>query len=115
MFGSMGNILRTYAIILRDRFQIVLLNWQSPNWCHIKAGIPQGSILGPIFEGLSSVAKLFADDTSFSSVVHDPITTSLSLNEDFLKTNQWAYHWKMFLNPDTSKQAQEMAFSRKEI
>ena len=48
-------------------------------------------------------------------VVHDPITTSLSLNEDFLKTNQWAYHWKMFLNPDTSKQAQEMAFSRKEI
>ena len=66
----------------------------------MKAGVPQGSILGPIFffiyindlpEGLTSVAKLFADKTSLFSVVHDPKTTSLSLNEDFLKINQWTY------------------------
>ena len=36
-------------------------------------------------KGLTPVAKLFAADTSLFSVVHDPKTTSLSLNEDLLK------------------------------
>ena len=52
-------------------------------------------------EGLRSVAKLFADDTSLFSVVLDPKIISLSLNEDLLKINQWAYRWKMLFNPDT--------------
>ena len=34
---------------LSNRFQRVALNKESSNWCHIKAGIPQGSILGPLF------------------------------------------------------------------
>ena len=59
-----------------------------------------------------SVAKLFQGDTSLFSVVHDPKITSLSLNEDLLKINKWAYQWEMF-NPDTSKQTQEVVFSRK--
>ena len=52
---------------------------------------------------------MFQGDTS---VVHDPKITSLSLNEDLLKINKWAYQWEMF-NPDTSKQTQEVVFSRK--
>ena len=36
-----------------------------------------------------------------------------ALNNDLLKINNWAYQWKMSFNPDPSKQAQEMIFSRK--
>ena len=42
-------------------------------------------------------------------------SSSVSLNNDLLKIYQWAYQWKMILNPDVSKQAQEVVFSRKGI
>ena len=63
---------------LRNRKQRVILNGQTSYWVDFKAGVPQGSILGPLLfliyiddlsDGLSSYAKLFADDTSLFSVV----------------------------------------------
>ena len=109
---------------LSNRFQRVLLNGQTSKWSQIEAGVPHGSILGlPLFlvyinglpEGLTSNAKLFADDTSIFSVVGDSSFLSLSLNEDLSKTSQWAYQWKMLFNPDASTPAQDNAFSRKKI
>ena len=35
------------------------------------------------------------------------------MHNDLLKINNWAYQWKMSFNPDPSKQAQEVIFSRK--
>ena len=64
-------------------------------------------------DGLSSNAKLFADDTSLFSVVHNANTTAKELNNDLVKISRWAYQWKMIFNPDPSKQAQEVIFSRK--
>ena len=57
--------------------------------------------------------KLFADDTSLFSVVHDVNTSSTNLNNDLRKISHWAIQWKMSFNPDPSKQAQEVIFSRK--
>ena len=103
-------------------FQRVLLNGQTSIWSKIKAGFPQGSVLGPLLflvyindlpEGLTSNVKLFADDTSIFSVVRDSSSSSLSLNEDLSKISQWGYKWKMLFNPDASKQAQEVVFSSK--
>ena len=82
----------------------------------------QVSILGPLLflvyvndlaNGYSSNAKLFADDTSLFSVVHNANTTAKELNNDLVKINRWAYQWKMSFNPDPTKQAQEVIFSRK--
>ena len=90
------------------------------DWSDVRAGVPQGSILGPLLfliyindlsEGLSSNAKLFAGDTSLFSVIHD--TSALELNSDLAKINRWAFQWKMSFNPDPKKQAQKVIFSRK--
>ena len=35
------------------------------------------------------------------------------LNKDLKKISDWAYEWKMIINPDLSKQAQQVIFSRK--
>ena len=63
--------------------------------------------------GLSSNCKLFADDTSLFSVVHDVTISSSELNSDLSKISEWDFKWKMSFNPDQSKPAQEVLFSRK--
>ena len=45
-------------------------------------------------------------------VVHNANTTA-KLKIDSVKINDWAYQWKMTFNPDPSKRAQEVIFSRK--
>ena len=61
---------------------------------------------------LSSNTKLFADDTSLFSVIHDSVITTLELNSDLSRIKQWAFQWKMSFNPDPNKQTQEVIFSR---
>ena len=120
--GISGNLLNLLCDFLRNRKQRVLLNGQVSDWSDVRAGVPQGSILGPLLfliyindlsEGLSSNAKLFADDTSLFSVIHDSNTSALELNSDLAKINRWAFQWKMSFNLDHKKQAQEVIFSWK--
>ena len=67
---------------LNERKQRVILNGQFSTWKNVSAGVPQGSILGPLLfliyindltEGLSTNAKLFEDDTSLISVIHNKL------------------------------------------
>ena len=62
---------------------------------------------------LSSKAKLFADDTSLFNVAHDINTSASELKNDLKKISNWAFQWKMSVNPEPSKQAQKVIFSRK--
>ena len=120
--GISGNLLDLLSSFLSDRKQRVLLNGQTSEWRNVTAGVPQGSILGPLLfliyindlsGDLSSKAKLFADDTSLFSVTHDITTSANELNNDLKKISDWAFQWKMSFNPDPSKQAQEVIFSTK--
>ena len=120
--GVKGDLLALIESFLFERQQRVVLNGQESEWLTIKAGVPQGSILGPLFffiyindlsDNLESNVKLFADDTSMFSVVHDPINTSQMLNNDLDKVSLWVNKWKMSFNPDPSKQGQEVIFSQK--
>ena len=119
--GVSDSLLCIIESFLSNRSQRVLLNGQPSDWLLIKAGGPQGSILGPLFfliyindlsDSLLSTVKLFADDTLFS-VVNDSNISANKLNKNLQKTSEWAYRWKMPFNPDFHKQAQEVVFSRK--
>ena len=46
--GVKGNLLETLTNFLDDRKQQVVLNSQHSKWANIEAGVPQGSILGPL-------------------------------------------------------------------
>ena len=91
--GISGNLLNLSPNFLRNRKQRVLLNGQTSSWVDVDAGVPQGFILSPLLiliyindtgDGISSNAKLFADDTSLFSVVHNANTKTKELNNDLL-------------------------------
>ena len=71
--GISGNLLNLLEDFLKERKQRVVLDGQVSAWKNINAGVPQGSILGPLLfliyindltEGLTTNVKLFAYHTS---------------------------------------------------
>ena len=70
--GVNGNLLKFFGSYLQERYQRVALRGALSSWLPLRAGVPQGSILGPLLflifsndlvEDLTIDAKLFADDT----------------------------------------------------
>ena len=50
---------------------------------------------------------------SLFSVLHDVNASARELNDEMKKISKWVFQWKMSFNPDPSKQAQKVIFSRK--
>ena len=104
--GINGNLLKLVESFLSNRYQRVVLSGQASSWAEIRAGVPQGSILGPLFfliyindlsENLKSTVKLFADDTSIFHVAKDPNTSAEILNNDLTKISEWHIDGKCHL------------------
>ena len=77
-----------------------MLNGPCSSWSSVLAGVPQGSILGPLLfiiyidnlpEYLQSAVKLFEDGTSLFSTVYDPNIAASQLESDLKKLSCWAY------------------------
>ena len=120
--GIDGKLLNFYANFLTNRQQRVVLNGQTSEWEKLYSGVPQGSVLGPLFfliyindltENINSQMKLFADDSSLFAKVTDIHTTQENLESDLNTISNWAHQWKMQFNPDITKQAIEVIFSWK--
>ena len=81
-------------------------------WNYIKAGVPQGSILGPLLfllyilhiptdtvTEIRSNMRLFADDTSLYIIVDNPDAAAEILNTDLNKISKSAKSWLVKFNP----------------
>ena len=117
-YGIQGNLYNILENYLLNRQQRVVLNGQESDWREVLAGVPQGSVLFLVYindlpENLRSSVKLFADDTSLFSTVFNVDQSYQELSSDLRLIQKWAYQWKMSFNPDPSKQATEVIFSRK--
>ena len=117
--GLTGPLLEWFQNYLSGRKQRVVLPVGASDWVNITAGVPQGSILGPllfliyindIVKDIQSTIRLFADDTSLYVIVDSPDNASNTLNQDLAKISSWADRWLVLFNP---KRTESIFFSRK--
>ena len=106
--GISGNFLHWLINYLSNRKQRVVLPGVQSKWNFIYAGVPQGSILGPllfllyindIVVDIRSSIRLFADDTSLYIIVDNPDHAAQLLNADLNKITKWAETWLVKVNP----------------
>ena len=96
---------------LSNRKQRVVIPGGSSGWEYINAGVPQGSILGPLLfllyindvvQDIQSCVRLFADDTSLYIIVENPNDAAMLLNSDLEIIYKWAETWLVKFNPSKS-------------
>ena len=111
--GIRGSLLHWFTDYLSDRYQRVTLDGFESNWGHIRAGVPQGSVLGPLLflvyinditAVVTSQIRLFADDTTlYITVDNDNVEQSRKLNQDLHNIKEWADQWLVTFNATKTK------------
>ena len=111
-YGISGNILKWLSYYLSNRTQRVFVHTTFSNEISIKAGVPQGSVLGPLLflvyvndisDNLLSNLRLFADDSSLSVTSNDHAFMESILNNDLTQINTWAKQWLVSFNPSKTE------------
>ena len=101
--GITGNILGWFSNYLSNRQQRVVIEGQFSEFIDINAGVPQGSVLGPLLfllyinditHAISNCQiRLFADDTCLFIEVDNREETALLLNHDLESLHKWSVEW----------------------
>ena len=106
--GLTSSLVTWIQSYLSDHKQRVVLEGCSSSWLPVKAGVPQGSILGPLLflvytnditDDITSDIHLYCDDTSLLSVATDPVVAAQRLNDDLNTLYKWSKHSFMVFNP----------------
>ena len=117
--GINGPLLQWFESYLTERYQSVTIEGTSSDWARIEAGVPEGSVLGPLLfliyindiaDNVSSTCFLFADDSLLLDEVISPIDTANKLNNDLDSISMWADRWLVTMNANKTK---NMIFSSK--
>ena len=110
--GISGNLLKWFRNYLTGRNQKVVIQGQSSSGKAVGAGVPQGSVLGPLLflifindisEIVKSEIRIFADDTTLFVVGDDIDVTTTALNNDLNSLQVWANQWLVTFNPSKTK------------
>ena len=107
--GISGKLLGLLESYLENRKHRVVINGSTSDWMTFNAGVPQGSILGPLLflvyindlvDNIESNIYLFADDTSIlHELDNNDLTTSFQLiNRDLQKIFDWSTQWRVQFN-----------------
>lgn len=105
--GCSDHVIKWFSSYLSNRRQCVILSGATSEWASVHAGVPQGSILGPllflifindIVKNINSCIRLFADDTSLYIIVENPQAAAVSLNLDLNTISDWALDWLVDFN-----------------
>ena len=116
---AMFNILESF---LAGRCQRTVINGKISNYRHVEAGVPQGSVLGPLLflvyindliKHMKSDARIFADDTSLFETVKNRQISISNLEHDLQIVQDWGKQWRMSFNPDPTKPPVLIIFSTK--
>ena len=100
--GITGSLNEWFSDYLTDRKQCVVINGHSSEYGTIEAGVPQGSVLGPLLflifiddikEGLESKISLFADDSLFYMTLNLHNTNKDVLDRDLIRIDTWSKQW----------------------
>ena len=103
-YGIKYELLSLLDIFYQNREERLVLNGQTSEWRKINSGVPQGSVLGPLIfliyindlpDGLTSICKVFADDTSLFPRAFNIYESANDLNTDLEKISRWAYQCKL--------------------
>ena len=107
-FGFKNEMLAWFKSYLTDRGQKVVLNGITSSVSYLNAGVPQGSILGPILftmyvndvtsEVLCDIL-LYADDMTLIHCFIDKNLSDELLNRDLKAIEDWAKKWLITFNP----------------
>jgi len=106
--GVRGRLLSWFENYLSQRLQRVVIKGQHSSWGGIEAGVPQGSVLGPLLflvyindlvDEVDCAIKLFADDTTLYVTFDDQDACAVSLNTNLTKIKKWADTWLVNFNP----------------
>ena len=111
-YGIGGCLLKWIEDYLSNRTQRVLMESKCSSWLPVLSGVPQGSIIGPLFfllfiNDLPSVAlncttALFADDSKCFKEINDP-SDCILLQNDLNAMFEWSQRWNMNFNPSKCK------------
>jgi hypothetical protein len=105
--GISGDLYNWLINYLSDRKIRAVINGHSSNWFPTNAGVPQGSILGPLLflifinditDNIESDIHLFADDTSLMDIMDNYLLSYAKLNRDLVKLSTWASNWQVNFN-----------------
>ena len=101
--GVSGNLLYWLGDYLRDRQQRVCIDGQFSEWARLLAGVPQGSVLGPLLflifiNDVTHVIqhtqlRLFADDTCVFITVDNRDQATDQVNMDLSSIMKWSEDW----------------------
>ena len=111
-YGIEGNILNWITSYLQNRTQKVFVGSSFSDVKQVHAGVPQGSVLGPLFfliyvnditESLLSISRLYADDSSLAVSSDNIDYIETTLNHDLLTISNWAQQWLVNFNPSKTE------------
>ena len=108
-YGIADNATKWIESFLIDRVQKVVIEGKESESVHVKSGVPQGTVLGPLLFliyindmpdalGEGTKLRLFADDSLLYKEINC-ISDAVSLQEELDKLQSWEAAWKMEFHP----------------